>query len=293
MRALKLAVIAALLVLPIGKSYASVLGNLLSFDGVEDIVNDDSVGIFVERSGTIGDGILETGDLIQGMINFGPVDTNAIPAGSSVIGAYSFEVTGSTTTPLGGGGSITNVTFGAASGADSVFSILSAAGVDLNGLDFTDVGLAVLDSDSAAPSGRADFAGPPFGFTGASGISGSDFTAVMTLEVVEHIVTDTVVIPSVLEFVTFTGTYDVVDDAFGPSVVYLDTANAITGSVGDVVIDTPGTISPSDTTTSPNGWVFNDDGDYRLNAVPEPMSVLVWGGLACAATIVNARRRKA
>ena len=90
MRFLKFAVLAALFALPVSSVDAGIFGSLLSANGIADVIADDSAGSFIER-GNI-DGTLEVGDLLQGMISFDSVATNGVPAGSSLIAAYSFEV---------------------------------------------------------------------------------------------------------------------------------------------------------------------------------------------------------
>ena len=158
------AAIAAICFVPC-TAHAGLFSSLLSFDGTEDIIEDDSVGNMVEIVGNTTDGILEVGDIIQGMIAFDDVDTNEVPDGSSVIGLYSFEVLG-----IGSGGS--SLSLGAASGVHNVMSILTTAGVDTSSLVSTGTGFTeglVLLETTNGDFGRNEFEGPGFGFTAASG----------------------------------------------------------------------------------------------------------------------------
>ena len=312
MRILKFAVVTALLVLPVAQVQASVLANVL-FDGdsMADVITDDSAGTFVEKAGILQsdgitlsavDGILEEGDLIQGIITLGPIGGSPVPAGSSIVGAYSLEVTG-----IGPGGSA--LSLGAASGADSITSILSAAGADFSGLTGSHVGamngFAVLETST----GTVDR--PDFSATFDFGLPTSDFDVSMVLGfdgIDDHYdvvagallpggdLTDLSAIDSLdglgVSVASFIGTFTVTDHSFGPSTVFLPLTNVFTGATGDVTILNGG-ISSTNADTQPNGFDFNDDGDFNINAVPEPMSVLVWGGLACAAGMVSARRRNA
>lgn len=282
MKLFKFAAVAAVFFLP-ASAQAGVFSSLLSFDGSVDVVEDDSVGSFVEKG--VVDGILEVGDLLQGMIAFDPIDGNTTPAGSSVIGAYSLEVKS-----IGAGG--TSLVLGAAAGADSITSLLGTAGVDMNGLVGSGMdGFAVLESTTADVSQRSDFTGPSFGFSGA--VTAADFKAVTLLGF--DGVDDTHIVTSFGSDLTdlsgiaglagtgatvaiFNGTYSVTDHAFGAGVTFLPLFNVLNGGSGDVII-TNGTIAATDANTTGLGWDFNDDGDFNINAVPEPTSMLIFAGL--------------
>ena len=289
---------------------AGVLSSLLSFDGAEDIINDDSVGNFREVMGNTTDGRLVVGDLLQGVINFNPIDGNGVPTGQSVIGIYSLEIVS-----IGAGG--TSLELRGATGAQSVNAIMAAAGVDTSGLTGTFAGaangFAVLESSVSDITGRADFLGPVdatgtgFGFT-TTNLS-SNYSAVATLGFdgvddnhtifsaapggVPLDLTDTTVAAGFagtgISFAGFHGAYSITDHAFGTSVAFLPILNPITGGFGDVTI-VNGSVSGTDSATVGNGWDFNDDGDFRLNAVPEPATAAMFGCIGMVALL--GRRRK-
>lgn len=286
--------VAAALLLFAAPSQAGVVSSLLTFDGTPDTITDDSVGNFVER-GTV-DGILEVGDLLQGMISFGPLAGNAVPTGQSVIGAYSLRVKS-----IGVGG--TSLVLEAASGADDVVTLLGAAGVDLSGLTGTHVGasngFALLESTSVEID-RTSFVGPTFGFIPPT--VGSDFEAVAILGfdgVDDHHnissfgadLTDLSVAAGFagtgVPFALFNGTYSITDHSFGGGTIFLPLTNVISGAEGDVTI-VNGFISGTNSDTIGKGWDYNDDGDFVINAVPEPTSLAIFAVIGLGA----ARRRR-
>lgn len=265
---------------------AGILSSLLSYDGMEDEIQDDSVGTFTTATA----GVLAVGDVISGMISLDPVDGNNVPAGTSIIGAYSFEVETIAADKK-------SATFKAASGASSIGSILTAAGVDANGVDYTGAGLAVLESGTADVNSD-DFAGPTFGFTVASGVTGADFKTVVSLGVLEHVlarplgdITDLTTPPSIFDPIGFFGTYNVVDHALGASTIFLPVTNSLSGTVGDAKIEDGRILVPSATDVA-NGWSFGDDGNYFINPVPEPGTYAAFAAIGMIGFVARRRRNK-
>ncbi|MEM6364597.1 MAG: PEP-CTERM sorting domain-containing protein [Planctomycetota bacterium] len=289
---------------------AGVVSSLLSFNGNSDVLTDDSVGLFVEN-GTV-DNVLEVGDYLQGMISFDPLGGNAVPAGSSVIGAYSLEVVS-----IGAGGS--SLELRGASGADSITSILAAAGVDMSGLSGSfagqDNGFVLLES-STVDVDRTDFVAGPFGFDVP--VTGADFDAIAVLGFdgvddqhtvtaapnaltpldpfdvydLTDLATAATFAGSGVPFASFFGTYSITDHAFGSGVQFLPVQNLFTGGFGDVTI-LNGSISGTNADTEPNGWDYNDDGDFNINAVPEPGTVIGFALLGVSGALSRRRRRLA
>ena len=308
MRFLKFAVLAALFALPVSSVDAGIFGSLLSANGIADVIADDSAGSFIER-GNI-DGTLEVGDLLQGMISFDSVATNGVPAGSSLIAAYSFEVL-----EIGEDGSYLEL--GAASGTDNVLDIVSNAGVDISGLTGAHVGqdnAIVLLQSSSVDVDRNDFLGPNFGFTPGSGATAADFDPALVLGFDgvddQHTVTaaniptfglvDLTDLSTAAFFAgqgtgpiaSFFGTYSITDTSNSLSALnFLPLVNPLGGAVGDVTISN-GTINATDSVTSANSFDFNDDGDFLINAVPEPSTVAIFGCVGLIGLFDQRRRRQ-
>ena len=100
MRFLKFAVLAALLALPVSSANAGVLSSLLSFNGIEDVLIDQSRSNFDDLD---NNGVFSTGDILSGFVsidqadpdndNLGIIDVNSPDA---VVFAFAAEVTGVT-----------------------------------------------------------------------------------------------------------------------------------------------------------------------------------------------------
>ena len=98
MRFLKFAVLAALLALPVSSANAGVLSSLLSFNGLEDVLIDQSRSNFDDLD---NNGVFSTGDILSGFVsidqadpdndNLGIIDVNSPDA---VVFAFAAEVTG-------------------------------------------------------------------------------------------------------------------------------------------------------------------------------------------------------
>jgi hypothetical protein len=90
------------------------------------------------------------------------------------------------------------------------------------------------------------------------------------------------------------GGFTVLDHTFGSSTKFLP-VEAVTGTFHDVVLKPSGSVQTSTGTFQDHGWSFEDDGNFRLNAVPEPATITVWAGVfggAAALGLIRRRRRK-
>ena len=71
MRFLKFAVLAALLALPVSSANAGVLSSLLSFNGIEDVLIDQSRSNFDDLD---NNGVFSTGDILSGFVSIDQAD---------------------------------------------------------------------------------------------------------------------------------------------------------------------------------------------------------------------------
>lgn len=278
---------------------AGVLSSLLSFNGIQDIIEDDSVGTILDKS-TIG--VLESGDVLQGLIAFRTVDTLAIPNGSSIGAIYSFEVVSATPS---------TVTVTPATGADSVGTLLSTAGVNLNGLDVIGAGYAIFESTMVDLAAGTDFTSPIASPGVLGGLAGNLFDVVLTagFDGIDdsQVLTATSIgaLPGDLTnlarlntfagtgatFANFSASYSIIDTNFAAPSAFLEIFNPILNNFGQMTI-TNGLLTFSDTFGLPLGWDFQDDGDYRVNAVPEPASLATFAGMTMLGGFMARRRRR-
>jgi hypothetical protein len=291
---------------------AGVLSSLMTFNGNPDKLQDDSVAQVIDTQGNVN--VLEVGDLLQGAFQISSVSGlpsgsgGAVPTGQSVYGVFSLEVLTV---------DATQATFGAATGANSVLSLLGGQGVDLNGFTDDTAGIALIESSTSGvlTSGltpnnsgtAASISDPNLGSTnGIPTQFGSDFETVFTLgfDGVDdaHVVvaetgvdlTDLTSVPandlSSVQIAKYYGTYTILEDTFGSSVTFLPLVNSVLSNTGDVII-TNGEIGGTDNLAYNNGWLFQDDGDFFINAVPEPSSFLAFAGLLGLGATVRRRRK--
>ena len=98
MRFLKFAVIAALFALPVSSANAGVLSSLLSFNGVEDLLIDQSRSNFTDVDSSGG---FTVGDVLSGFVTIDQADPDSDSTGvvdvnspEAVVFAFAAEVTG-------------------------------------------------------------------------------------------------------------------------------------------------------------------------------------------------------
>lgn len=286
----------------VSNSEASILGQMLTFDGIEDLANDNSDGKFVD---TTLDGIP---DLVQGVVWIDSVNgvNVATATGGSIFAIYSFTLT--PTGVLGQFSATPTV------GANSVNSMLKRGG--LGGADFstlTTYNAGVGEPGVAVIEIPGSFTNVDWRNTGAAALSApltldfipsavvGDFSAfdvdlTLGFDGIDDSHTINILTP-VVPIGVFAGVYSVKEHIFGGGVNYLPvTSPAVPGlfpgGTGDVVIDDGSIGSAVATGAVLRGFNFSDAGTYRLNPTPEPAAVLVWAGLAGAAGLVALGRRR-
>ena len=313
----RLLLVLAILGLAAAPADASILGSLLSFDGIVDNIDDTSVAKIYSTDDYINDG-----DQIVGVLRFHEVDGNL--TNNQVWGIFAIEVTGT----RDGSDDKTYITHGPIDDEDSesLFSILTNLGLEpgLSGGD-QDRAMFALIENSSAPSGLAEvfnqtpsdlfFDSDPYfdatngwsltavaGFDNTNTVGGTpnvnlhgytdffearlDSTLLTTISAIEANNTGAVIIS---ENVGMSVLYHV----FGSSVVFLP-VDTLKGdevnysSEHDIVMSPGGQVS----TTAYSNWSVGDDTSYLANATPEPMSICVWSGLIVFGAAAGYRRRR-
>jgi hypothetical protein len=296
---------------------ASILGNALTFNGRQDVITDESIGVIDDLD---GDDLLSQGDLIQGVIRVANVVRDQGTGGTisftnNVWGFYTFEVTND---PSVSG----RVELGPAPAGNTAIDILAAAGVNTSLLGANKTGtdaqsvFAVLSSTSSSAV-LTDFTAIG-GFVNGGGIGGvldsdwdaelvagisssADFHEIQVLLAgalsIPFLEAGTSVLgtPASVPIGPFAGAYSVVRDAFG-STTYLPTATFdldATPHFSDVTTQPVGaTISTLESGSSylANAWHFADDGNFQINVAPEPTSVIAWVILTACVSFFGLRR---
>ena len=284
-------------------SQASVLGDGLTFNGLTDRLEDDSVGLFEDEDTS---GTVSAGDLIKGVIQIGKVFRDDFTASGtdadldSVFAVYSLEV-------LSVSG--TRVTLGAASGSDNVVSIATSVGL-------SDLGISVADAATAGIVVVEKAANVSFNAFNATGgfVSGGEIASEISsangyvtdmilgfdgiddfhdLELESATYTSLATLAGLVGTGTtiaeFRAAYTILESIF--SVNFNDvTVTDFGGSTvtGDIVTFGNTEIAAPSGGEFSRGWLFSDDGDFLINPAPEPSSLILWGSLA----LLGASRRK-
>lgn len=292
---------------------ASILRDSLLLHTTNELV-DESVGLIVDVDGL---GTVSEGDVIQGLIRFAestPLNTNY---NNQLYGVYSYEIIDISATGV--------VTLGAASGSNSIASLLSGAGVDTSavGIDSsavialvestTGIGAALstmsafnLDSSrsllndgsgSLAIGGQIDSdwaASAILGLNSSSNIhqiqlsllAGFDPTSIAALEGGDIVSR---------RFGDYASSYTI-SSFENPGVSFEELSTlGVDGSIisGQLVTSGNNTISTVQTGSieHTNGWHFQDDGNFQVLPTPEPATIAIWSALGVVGVAFGARRR--
>jgi hypothetical protein len=324
---------------------ASVWTSSISYDGIMDVIQDNSVSVALIDSGGPGgapDGIVSVGDVIAGIVkwNVSISDAHSIPANTLAVFAVQVtSVNGAGSTVLGGNPTV-NFSVGPVAGVlDAMLPTVSAA---VGGFGASAVGAILSHLGGTDPTtlglgaalGLIDTTYDPdliFGFKTASDYfeaelrdhrkdaavwtglpAGLGQDGVISIKdtdgdgFADEFDDSAVAGPglSILPGVGVTGAesggFSVLADFTGPgTAAYLQlpttqldgSAGPGTGSTQLILSSTTTLVQPTNA-QSKNGYIFADQSIIALNAVPEPLSMLVWAGLAGVFGVVIARRRR-
>jgi len=293
---------------------ASILGNLVSFDGSSDTFEDASVGLILKGANNSDTGQLQIGDKIQGLVHFNNIDGTADQDfGGSIWAAYAFVVASVNTTEAGG--IVTSSTFTLA--GDDVLSVLGvgSSGNAVDGrtetsyLGRTETSSIVILENKTSGLGL----GSTDGDLGLAGNIDDSWSVVLSASLNNYIASaaeknpitgekydlkDLSDKPSTVDttFANFYATFNVTGHSFGSSTDFLDIYNPIVdaafsdGGLGEISI-ADGSLKTFNSATSGEDWDFADDGNYLMNPVPEPSTIAIWAALGLGGCGFVARRR--
>lgn len=282
---------------------AGILSNLLTFNSQEDTLIDQSVdGIFDTDSNGI-----DVGDVLYGIAQIdqvqpdGGTSINTPPDAIAI--AVAAKITNVSGTLTGVGLESLDLTFGVSDAAGLTLNDLLGPGADVTAAgsvfgvfeqkDAPKDPIDYLNDDSgAAPTGLANLsAANGWKYVASGGLKGTNDNGDADFFEASLIFNNGVLLTGVQR-----GGFSILDDTFGPSVSYLPVSIdniAGTSTTGHDIVILPGsTISAANTPFSTNGWDYENNASYRLNAVPEPASFAVWSLILVGGAASKRRRRK-
>jgi len=297
MRYIKFAVLAALFALPVSSADAGIVSSLLTSNGVQDSLVDQSVDSFLDVDGS---GTFNLGDVLFGIAQIdqvqpdGGASITVAPARIGVAFAAevtSFEPVGSLPTQ-----DFFSVEFGAVTSAGNTLNDLLGAGFagtfdndTIFAVFERSAGGSLLDVPNTPGTADAlqiftDVGADAFDFVFSGGLEAGDF------------------FESTIGFNSTTGDFVGGDQRGGFTIT-----NSTIGTVGtdflpvdvtrldgttvsshDITIDVGSNISPADGLQLTNGFAFENNVQFSINTVPEPTSALTFLGVFA---ICVARRR--
>ncbi|EMI44580.1 secreted protein containing PEP-CTERM bacterial domain protein [Rhodopirellula sp. SWK7] len=275
---------------------AGILPSLIAFDALEDKLLDQGVAEFEASGLGVRDAFgLTAGDVFYGVVQIDSVDSDVNTLGGSsgtvgtLGGAYAFEIDSA----IDGlnGSRIYNFKNSTVAG----FTLKELLGPTLGaGITDSSHSIAVLSNSTATPPAPQDFSNPP-------GLANFDngawsFEAIGTIDVTEGDFYQVGLAPDPFGGTSVTGRqrggFSIVSHDWGisTSLIAVSTLNLMGASSShDFVLDTENA-----TVEAPgsNGWDFASNGNFRLNAVPEPTSIVTMLGVVGTCGLSLRRRRK-
>lgn len=300
---------------------AGALGSLLKFDGSRERLSDDSAtkvfDVGTAGGQLAGNGLLDVGDVVQGIFEIRSVSgTQTGSVSSTIMGLTALEVTAISSNPNPAvlGVFDTVISLGAVGSAQlanlgfydlNTFLADAVNPFDLSGLNISDPtspSFAVISrtdgnytiDPSASNTLSLDGDADAFGLDGddwavelLGGLVGDDFYQINVSFGSGNAPPLTPVFPT-----AYATAFTVIGHSFGPGVSILETevddffGNTVYGNV--VTAGNNGLFAPNDAT--PINFTASDDGDFIIAAVPEPSSLSIIGLLSLAG-FVSSRKR--
>ena len=304
---------------------AGIVADHLTFDGNPDTLNDNSRTKIIDVD---NNGYLSIGDRFVGLFQIEKFNGSDDPSPAGVFGVVAFEVK-SLVSGTGGVGSVFSL--GAVSDANNAFSLKNVLDPALHPAGWTDadwektVGIVVEIPDLGVNSGTDDAVNPydaahsesdvdiiKDAVTAAKGWKyvmalGTEttnphgysdfFYAKAQVDFTTSKISDIEADSSGTTILTQKAALTILDHTFGAGVTFLPVGVRKEYSLGpvdtfaDFVLKPDGSVQTTDLTSS-SGWSVVDDGNFEMNAVPEPTSLLAWVGLVTMAGVMVRRRRR-
>ena len=278
-----------------GQAEASILSQVLNFDGSPQTIDDDSYG--TQFDVTDGNGV--TTSYIQGIISFDTTSSvgNIFSAtGGNLYAAYSFALTADPNNP----GSFIGSSAGAGFNAMDIFNSISGTGVstvDNTILFDAGVGSDIVIFSDGATAGQVEDEDSWANANGAGaainldwiGANGTSFQveAIAGLDASGFTFHNVGLFGPNTGF--FQGAYNFQSSLSGNANEFLDVipgaAIATSTQAGDPGL---GFIQP----TTQSGWDFEDEANFVLAPVPEPGALATWSILMLAGCRLRRRTQK-
>ncbi|MHB8974110.1 MAG: hypothetical protein ACYC3X_27950 [Pirellulaceae bacterium] len=302
------------LAIPATSAWASVMTSALSFNGIEDEWQDNSVSFAVDSNTNF---IVDTGDLVAGIVrmtksNSDPAIGDISPPKGELDVIFAFRVTSATAVggfspsvyfTLVGDDALLKAllpSFAANISAGDMAVILTDALPNVGDVTQMDVAtaFATLNADYAleatvglsAPNsyGDADYLEAIL-FEQSGKVDGKITLAGYPVNGFEYAATSSATIIGQETGGGTFGSYGVGGSAEWIGVLRDHLGVGGVTSTHDITFDSA-LYAPSAKQLT-NGWIFSDDSRFRMNPVPEPASLLVWSGLlGIGIVLVRCRR---
>jgi hypothetical protein len=246
---------------------ASVFTNALSFDGIPDTIQDNSVATVIDN----GDGVLGVGDTVIGLLKWNDNISDGVSISPTSLAFFVADIesmNGSTYSLKAS----TNSTYNLATLFPSLVKDTSTIGVlfsKVNGVDLTLGNLAAAIASLETGTWSVD---ATFGL-----VESTDYFEAN--------------LPGATTAGSESGVFSVIVNNLGVSDedILPVTAEGVTGS-GDIAFYA--TLHNATTKQQANGWVWYDQASITVNVVPEPASMMIWSLLGMVVGCKSLRRRK-